>query len=162
MSERVKISNADFSSAVDLAAEWWANCLRAKPVLDNGDRSNVFSVGLAEIHASQHELPSAEKIRIFKAELGAAIVEQFAAGKFEYEVTISVDYDPCAMLANALKAAAIESRTKGAGFPWKTYMTIGYGGTVRVAKGYGAPDKILRRGESEMCSRCSGSGRVLV
>jgi hypothetical protein len=120
------------------AVNWWADQLRGPAKMDNGDA-----------FGSAKDLPpvTEEQIEKFKASLTEKLPAYL--GRYwnpedplcgSYFRTLSVDYDPCALLSDAADYAGIDAQ--GLRFPIKTVMWIDPG-EVRVACGYGAADVVV-------------------
>lgn len=104
------------------AAKWWANALRKEePNLPPGTPL------MAEVYASElsHILPGYDKgDRIGRFEAGLAEKLQTTIMS-PFGITLSVDYNPCAMLYNCWAASDPESGDDGfMRFPCKTTMKI--------------------------------------
>lgn len=115
------------------AARWWADQLRGRAILDNGDYSTqgvmtTFLANMCQEEEKKHQTP--EQIDAFERELEQAIL-----GYNDEYFTLSVDYHPDHILILAAERAGI---TLGmTTLPWKTHMTFDEG-NIQVACGYGA------------------------
>lgn len=128
---------------IQVAVAWWMNALRSPTFKTLGDeeRGNTSSAAmeLAEAMAGMRAAGRAlteDAIRRF----GEKLAESIGRDGFGGYPVLSVDYGPCAELAEALEAAGIRSRVDT--LPWKTSMRFRDGG-VTVCCGYRAPTETL-------------------
>ena len=114
------------------AAKWWADQLRTKPKLDNGDDSlagiltSVVAYRLQEKEYENRKFEDANKFEI-------ALAEILELENDERGVILSVDYNPDYLLSKAIKNVNINvGQTR---LPWKTTMWITKN-KIEVAYGY--------------------------
>ena len=122
----VKIGE-QYPEYVKVAVDWWANAI-VSPKFDNGEAIPPF---LKLLMSSAKEY-SQKEIKIFKEALAKEIVEEMK--ECGDHCTISVDYNPCRILAEAGKLIGVNEMT---GYPCKTSMEISKQ-EVSVSAGYGA------------------------
>lgn len=121
-----------YPAYVKAAVDWWANAI-ASPKLDNGDE---LSFMLMQMLSATGKSYSAEEVKVFKTTLAKGIINEMK----EYgRCTLSVDYHPCGLLADAGAKIGVSTMS---GWPWKTTMYVSEK-RVEVFAGYGAPCKIL-------------------
>lgn len=124
-----------------VAAQWWANKLKAKEPHSNGDSglSSIFACFLAD--SGMKDVPH-EAYDIFVKELSERIANDIEMiierGKFS-STWFGCDYDPCAILCESAEIAGISKFN----FPYKTDMRVikeadgDY--KIMVSAGYAAP-----------------------
>jgi hypothetical protein len=125
------------------AAKWWRDAMR-NPKFDNGDNSPTggMTMAMALMGRKTHPVEVLDK---FEAALRRNIVARInerkgwcpeSPGWCSYARTLSVDYNPDAVLSDSL---AESGESPGlTSLPWKTVMWINPG-EVKVACGYRAP-----------------------
>lgn len=116
------------------AAKWWADFLRTRAPLDNGDRSRdgAMTVGIASIlqgiENGKGKPDDADKFQ-------SALAHLLETRGFSY---LSCDYGPDYILSEAAEVCGVHlGMTR---LPWKTNMWI-EGEKISVAVGCGAPIK---------------------
>lgn len=135
------------NQAIETAAKWWADRLKANRPHSNGDNSaaSVFACLLADMGT---EPVQDDKLELFKEELSSRINAYMDKFNDMY-VTLMCDYGPGAMLCEAAEKAGIN---KG-NFPFKTSISIIKRDNTYVVyayDGYRAPREELRPcGENE-------------
>lgn len=141
--EPPKRANAAAPSAlpkyIEVAVDWWANAIQS-PKYDNG--SDIDPNLLISIMGKRRELTE-DEIRTFKHNLAYGIEEQIS--KYG-SCTLSVDYNPCPILANAGDTIGLNAMLD---YPWKTTMVIN-NKEVLVSSGYDSKLSTLWSKEQEL------------
>lgn len=129
-----KAVNTDFKypEYVNAAIDWWANAI-ISPKFDNGEELPDFLSFLMAGFAKEY---TAEEIKTFKEALAKGIMDEMS--KFG-TCTLSVDYHPCMILADAGNLIGVNDLT---GYPCKTSMSISEK-EVCVWAGYAANGEII-------------------
>ena len=151
--KRVNVeSEVQYPENVRAAVDWWANAIQS-PKFDNGESINAFITMM--LYSSQKGI-SEEDLKTFKDTLALDIIAELQRNG---RCTLSVDYNPCAILANAGNEIGLNDMTS---FPWKTWMNITEQ-EVEVSEGYGAPMKTIwsKDNKEDMGSNPSAPKRVL-
>lgn len=114
----------------EVAAKWWADCLRNPPPQNNGDsiQSGMMTM-LSEMKGPIPEI----NIQKFQDELFGWLIRE-RSGRLV--TMLDVDYGPCRELCDATAKAGIDFRDFV--FPVKTIMWI-KPGMVQISCGYGSP-----------------------
>lgn len=122
-------------------ANWWADHLFGGTIGDTGDRSEGagFTMALAVVAGVQGRPADPSKRDMFVDALARRVTDELARriDRPEWAVTLSVDYGPDPMLADA----AAEAGARGS-FPWKT-VTWTYLTHVVASLGYGGRDQVV-------------------
>lgn len=127
---------------ITAAAKWWGNTLRTKSsphVL--GSDSNTMERAAVDVFTALLPKVPENKIKVFETELvftiRAEIMRLFQALKqYPDRLIVSVDYDPCKVLAQAAQKANFDPKYV---LPMKTCMYITEAGEVTVRHGVDAP-----------------------
>lgn len=145
-------SEVQYPENVRAAVDWWANAIQS-PKFDNGDSMNSFITMM--LYSSQKGI-SEEDLITFKDTLALDIIAELQR---DGRCVLSVDYHPCAILANAGSKIGLNDMTS---FPWKTWMNITEQ-EVEVSEGYGAPMKTIwsKTDKEDMGENPSAPKRVL-
>jgi len=122
------------------ASKWWADKLRNKALLNNGDRSisGNATLGLALIAQQRVKAnQTQEKINLFEEKLTAAILIKLKESqKLGMIMWIGCDYGADQLLCGAAKEANLQIGITS--LPWKTNMMICIDSTIKVSCGYAA------------------------
>lgn len=113
--------------AIATAVNWWADAI-CYPEFDDGrmDMNSRIAAAMSSVLSIECKAQE-EQILIFKEYLTNAIKKEL---KRKHTCTLSVDYEPEGILADAKEQANIKTP-----FPWKTDMWVNEQ-EVRVRKGY--------------------------
>lgn len=114
---------------ISIAANWWADAV-CKPKFDNGDTGPTGGITFCLATLASKPVPDESKVA-FVASLSKVLAEK-------KPLSLSVDYDPCPILKQAMQDACIPLSNA----PWKTNMYLNRGG-VSVIHGYGAQKEAL-------------------
>jgi len=116
------------------AAQWWANQLRGRALLDNGD-PNPMGMVLSTLLQDRTPEHTEEEIKSFEDALGKDLIEHNSP-----RVYLGCDYGPDSILSGAATKAGIALTMTD--LPWKTWMNIA-DDKVIVSVGYrGEPKEI--------------------
>ncbi len=117
------------------AARWWADQLRKRAVLDNGEKSEVGikTTMLAMWIQNDHEFRPEDEVQAFETNLTTALVKSDDRDGTYF--SFGVDYNPDVIFMDAAKMAGFQLGMTD--LPWKTCMWIREN-KVTVAEGYGA------------------------
>lgn len=133
------MSQLTISDAAEAAAKWWAEQIGA-PSFRNTNQSDspsdqltgFFAGVMAADIAEKHPVTDEQETNFVR--LLAAKIEDRLRSNEKYGVYLSVDYGPCAELAEVAELAGV-SKSR---FPWKTTMDVQHDHVV-ASLGYGAP-----------------------
>ena len=121
---------------IEKAVDIWCEQLWS-PSFDNGDSSanGAFTSGLVDMltESIMSKIDNMEeRVEIFRKSLTKSLIESRVEGEY-FDGYLSVDYDPCPLLAEAAKEADIHPKL----FPCKSNVDI-RGGFLWHSFGYGA------------------------
>lgn len=124
-------TDSTYPEYVQVAIDWWANAVQS-PKFDNGGDVNPFLIMMISGNRKSY---TEEEIKIFKECLAKNILSQIK----EYgSCSLSVDYDPCDILADAGNKIGLNSTN----YPWKTWMKVS-DKIVEVSEGWSSGRKTI-------------------
>lgn len=120
---------------IDKAVNWWAKQLGSPTfkTLSNEERSDPSTAPAAIAEGMAMML--AKDITYEQGEVFKTALRESLTGRDVMRWELSVDYSPTNTLGDAAQKAGIPLTN----FPWKTNMSFGDDGSVKVALGYRSP-----------------------
>ncbi len=123
-------TTSSYPEYVVAAIDWWANRVQS-PKFDAGKGMSFLAMMVPRVRKDYSE----EELKTFKDSLAKSILAEIESFG---NCSLSVDYHPCAILANAGKTIALTD----VDFPWKTSMYI-TNQAVEVSEGLSGENKTI-------------------
>lgn len=134
------------SAAAVAAANWWAEAI-GSPTFDNGDAMSSMLGSMVGSRAPVGDSAGFAEALVAKVDERLGVMAGWD-GVDEPYLTLSVDYGPEQILAEAAQAAGVGLRR----FPWKTSMWI-YSDHVTVSAGYQAQTVLVWASDEWLSTR---------